>query len=389
MIYKKLITIVLFSLTVSFTFGQENLKTEEDFKKYFQQNLKTLDHLEGIWALNVKRSLYYGNTLLGSEYQQQRSNWAIKNDNGKLRVYDFLGQGEDIDAYFIKTAVPSVYLYQCTFTKHNATAKANAILNEYNILEYTYEAPKEIVYEYYKGKYDDKYLSYFHLYWEFDWIKVYPTIAENMEISNAISTGTGFALSSDGYIVTNYHVVEGAKDIWVRGIAGDFSKSVNCKVKVIDKNNDLVIIKTDSSTTLGVIPYIIKTQTTDVGESVFVLGYPLTSTMGEEIKLTNGIISSKTGFQGDITSYQISAPVQPGNSGAPLFDNEGNLVGIINAKHIGAENVSYAVKLNYLTNLIDLLDYTPSLQKVSSVSGKPFTQQVSIIKKFVYIIEVN
>lgn len=111
--------------------------------------------------------------------------------------------------------------------------------------------------------------------------------------------------------------------------------------------------------------------------------------MGDEIKLTNGIISSKTGFQGDVTSYQISAPVQPGNSGGPLFDSQGYLIGVINAKHVGAENASYAVKVSYLTNLIDLLDFPPTLQKVSSVSGKPLTQQVTIIKKFVYIIEVN
>lgn len=66
--------------------------------------------------------------------------------------------------------------------------------------------------------------------------------------------------------------------------------------------------------------------------------------MGDEIKLTTGVISSKTGFQGDVSLYQISAPIQPGNSGGPLFDNKGNLIGIVNAKHKGAENVGYAIK---------------------------------------------
>jgi S1-C subfamily serine protease len=111
--------------------------------------------------------------------------------------------------------------------------------------------------------------------------------------------------------------------------------------------------------------------------------------MGDEVKLTNGIVSSKTGFQGDVTSYQISAPVQPGNSGGPLFNNKGQLIGIINAKHIGAENASYAVKSSYLTNLIDLMDYPPTLQKVSTVNGKTLTEQVQIIKKYVFIIEVE
>ena len=111
--------------------------------------------------------------------------------------------------------------------------------------------------------------------------------------------------------------------------------------------------------------------------------------MGDEIKLTNGIISSRTGFQGDITSYQISAPVQPGNSGGPVFDSQGNIIGIINAKHLGAENASYAVKASYLTNLIVLLPRPPILQTVNSLTGKTLTQQVELAKKFVYIIETE
>jgi hypothetical protein len=111
--------------------------------------------------------------------------------------------------------------------------------------------------------------------------------------------------------------------------------------------------------------------------------------MGDEIKLTNGIISSKTGFQGDITSYQISAPVQPGNSGGPIFDNQGNLIGIINAKHTGAENASYGVKSSYLTGLLELLPGPPKLQTVNSLAGKSLTQQMELVRKFVYIIETE
>ncbi len=100
-------------------------------------------------------------------------------------------------------------------------------------------------------------------------------------------------------------------------------------------------------------------------------------------------ISSKTGFQGDIGSYQISAPVQPGNSGGPLFDSQGNLIGIINAKHIGAENASYAVKSRYLLNLMDLLSEPPEFPSKNLLVGKSLPSQVEIVKKFVYIIEVN
>lgn len=225
------------------------------------------------------------------------------------------------------------------------------------------------------------------------YIKLFPSSNDNFgNVSSSIqSSGSGYAISSNGYIVTNHHVTNGANSIKVRGVNGDFSKAYSAKIIVEDKNNDLSVIKIEDQNfnNLGVIPYIIANRASDVGSNIFVLGYPLRATMGDEVKLTNGIISSKSGFQGDITSYQITAPVQPGNSGGPLFDDKGNIIGIINSKHIGAENVSYAIKSLYLMNLIDLMPSPPKLQTISTVSGKPLTEQVKILKKFTYIIEIN
>lgn len=226
------------------------------------------------------------------------------------------------------------------------------------------------------------------------YIKLYPTANDNIIQSGnqaKLASGTGFGIASNGIIVTNYHVIDGAKTIKVRGVNSDFNKIYKAKVLVSDKNNDLALIQIDDYgfTSLGTIPYTIKTGLAGVGENIFVLGYPLRATMGDGIKLTNGIVSSRTGFQGDITSYQISAPVQPGNSGGPLFDSQGNLIGIINAKHVGAENASYAVKTSYLTNLIDLLPSPLKLQTVNSLTGKTLTQQVATVKKIVYIIETE
>ncbi len=225
------------------------------------------------------------------------------------------------------------------------------------------------------------------------YIKMFPSSTDNIanSPSEGASSGTGYAISSNGYIVTNHHVTNGATSIKIRGVNGDFSKTYIAKVVIEDKNNDLSIIKIDdpSFTSLGTIPFIIANRASDVGSSVFVLGYPLRATMGDEVKLTNGIISSKSGFKGDVTSYQITAPVQPGNSGGPLFDDKGNIIGIINAKHVGAENASYAIKASYLMNLIDLMPTPPKLQTISTVAGKPLTEQVKILKKFTYIIEIN
>ena len=205
------------------------------------------------------------------------------------------------------------------------------------------------------------------------------------------STGTAFAISSDGYLVTNYHVVSNADSLFVKGIGGDFNKKYSAKVVATDRNNDLVIIKLNDnlSKIIGKVPFVINSSIADVGENVFVLGYPLTNTMGTEIKLTNGIISSKSGYMDDLTSYQISVPVQPGNSGGPLFDKRGNLIGIVNAKHAGAENVTYAIKSIYLLNLIGLLPKKPNLGTKNILGSKTLSEQNKKLEKVVYLIETN
>lgn len=228
---------------------------------------------------------------------------------------------------------------------------------------------------------------------EYVYLKIFPTTDEILsQNTNKLekSSGTGYAISSNGYIVTNYHVINGASSIKVRGINENFSKAFNAKVVIEDKQNDLSIIKIEDPnfTTLGVLPSIVANYFIEVGSPIFVLGYPLRATMGDEVKLTNGIISSKTGFQGDATAYQITAPVQPGNSGGPLFDEKGNIIGIINAKHLGAENVSYAIKSSYLLNLISAMLEPPKLQTINILAGKSLPEQVKILRKFTFIIDI-
>ena len=221
------------------------------------------------------------------------------------------------------------------------------------------------------------------------YLKMYPTSSSSGGLATGTEkwSGTGFALNN-GYIATNYHVVENAKSIKVQGIRGSFNTEYNATVISTDKFNDLAIIKINDSrfSGFGTIPYRVKTSTSEVGEDVFVLGYPLTTTMGDEIKLTTGVISSKTGFQGDVSLYQISAPIQPGNSGGPLFDGNGNLIGIVNAKHRGAENVSYAIKASYLNNLVESASPISLLPTNNSVSGMSLSNKVKSLKNFVFMI---
>ncbi len=215
-------------------------------------------------------------------------------------------------------------------------------------------------------------------------LKLYPT-----ENDLTLASGTAFAISARGHIVTNYHVVRNAENINIRGINGDFSKSYKAELILQDEKNDLAILKVEPENPdyFSAIPYTLLSESKPmVGENIFVLGYPLRATMGDEIKLTNGIISSNSGFQGDITSYQISAPIQPGNSGGPLFDEQGQIVGIVSAKHIGAENVSYAIKVTYLSNLLGMLEINSTRSEMAGMSALNRSELVQDIKDYVYIV---
>ena len=206
--------------------------------------------------------------------------------------------------------------------------------------------------------------------------------------------GSGVILTSNGYIATNNHVIEDATDIEVEFLYKNEIRSFTARVIQTDTTNDLAIIKIEDPDFdgLGSIPYKFKTNNVLVGESVFALGYPMAlSVMGKEIKFTDGKISSRTGYQGDITTYQSTTPIQGGNSGGPLFDSKGNLIAINSAKLKAdvADNVSYSIKSSYLLSLIDALPQNISIPNSSVLSTKPLTEKIKTLSKFVVLIKVK
>ena len=207
--------------------------------------------------------------------------------------------------------------------------------------------------------------------------------------------GSGFFINEKGYIATNYHVVEDAKEIQVEYFQKGIKNVYQAKVIVTDKQNDLAIIQIKDSKfkLLSTIPYVFNTIIKDVGTDVFALGYPIADVMGEEIKFTDGKISSKTGIHGDITVYQISVPIQPGNSGGPLFDNKGNLVGItssaLNKEYCASENVNYAIKISYLKNLVDVMPESITLPNNIEIYNRSLTEKIKLLSDFIPIIKVR
>ncbi|PRY11614.1 trypsin-like peptidase [Pontibacter ummariensis] len=203
----------------------------------------------------------------------------------------------------------------------------------------------------------------------------------------AAFSGTGFAISDEGFLVTSSHVVEGADSVLIENEAGQ-------KYKVTevyrDQIHDLSILKiTDPSfDRFGKLPYTFKTTETDLGEHVFTLGFPR-----EDIVFGEGALSSLSGFEGDTTSYQISIPLNPGNSGGPLLDDKGNLIGVISGKQAGQEGAAFAVKSAYLLQMINELPETSGVQPLSlpknnTLSGTNRPQQLKKLKDYVFVVKV-
>lgn len=212
------------------------------------------------------------------------------------------------------------------------------------------------------------------------------------EITSEDSVWTGSCVAIGGiYFATNHHVVAGAKTLKISGPSDNHITEYDVEVVTDDEIHDLAIIKvTDPNfTPYTSIPYGFMTATSDVGSEVFVLGYPYSSHMGKEVKLTTGVISSRTGYEGDITKYQISAPVQPGNSGGPLFDNFGNLIGLVNSGIPGADNVGYAIKLSFLKNLIESCNISNILNSTNQIATLSLTEKVKKISPYVFLVKAN
>ena len=215
----------------------------------------------------------------------------------------------------------------------------------------------------------------------------------NEDSNNWAGSGSGFFISRAGHIATNYHVVDGMTKFQVEYYQNGKKYTYPAKVISTDPSNDMAIIRIDHKdySTIPEIPYKFATKTKEVGTDVFTLGYPLTFIMGEEIKYTRGEISAKSGFQGDIRTYQISVPITNGNSGGPLFDYDGNIVGITSSglrKDI-ADNVNYAIKSIYLQTLIDACQENIELPTGIDLTGKSKPEIIKALQGFVVLIKVK
>jgi S1-C subfamily serine protease len=215
----------------------------------------------------------------------------------------------------------------------------------------------------------------------------------NYNPSEYDGNGSGFFISRQGHIVTNYHVVEETSELFTKFLINGNVEKLSLKVVAKDKVNDLAILKVDKAGfDLGKdIPYGFEYNTVDVGEEVFTLGYPMVDVMGEELKFTDGKISAKSGIDGDITTYQITTPIQAGNSGGPLFQEEsGNIVAVVSAtlnrEMFNGENVNYAIKSNLLKILIESSSDPIKINTVLPAKEMKLSDRIKLYREFMPII---
>jgi len=210
------------------------------------------------------------------------------------------------------------------------------------------------------------------------------------------SSGSGFAVSSDGYVITNNHVIDGCQDVVVH----TKQKDVPMRVITYDTQNDLALLK-GNFTPSAVFP--LSTRRPELLQDIYVAGYPFGINISTSVKVTKGIISSLTGIGNNFSNIQIDAALQSGNSGGPILDDMGNLVGVavakLDAKYMMAnfgsipENTNFGIKASVVKSVLDSSSVdTPSANK-SAISksqlGKMITDGTYYISCWMTLAQIE
>jgi serine protease Do len=195
--------------------------------------------------------------------------------------------------------------------------------------------------------------------------------------------GTGFLIDGKGYLVTSAHVVSKADSVYIINNKGEYFKART--IHVNDKT-DIAILKIIDTRFEPVerLPYGIRKGKADLGEQIFTLGYPRT-----EIVYNEGYLSAKTGFDGDTIAYQIAISANPGNSGGPIFNHSGEIIGVLSGKQITAEGVVFSSQSKNIFAALDSLREDSNLVTLkipthSTVKGIERVQQIKKIEDCIF-----
>jgi serine protease Do len=197
---------------------------------------------------------------------------------------------------------------------------------------------------------------------------------------------TGFLIDGSGYVVTNAHVVSRMKNIYVENEKGEYFRA---QAVSTDVQADLAILRiVDTSfVAMANLPYALRRNNSDLGEQIFTLGYPR-----REIVYGAGYLSAKSGQDGDSTAYQLTIPANPGNSGGPVINANGEVIGVITGRNTDADGVTYAAKSKHIYRMLESLkkdEKQHSAIKIPNskgLKGLDRVQQIKKIKDFIFMV---
>jgi S1-C subfamily serine protease len=210
--------------------------------------------------------------------------------------------------------------------------------------------------------------------------------------SRPVSSGTGFFITDDGYLITNQHVAGKGATVRVLTVVG----AISAKVVKVDKANDIALLKVEGKFTA--LP-VIASRGVRLGATVATVGFPNIGLQGFSPKLAKGDIASLAGVLDDARHFQISVPIQPGNSGGALVDERGNVVGIvvaalnqnaaIAASGTLAQNVNYAVKSSYLMSFLEAVPAVAEKLKEPNTKDRNFEDVVNTVEQSTVLVLVH
>ncbi len=217
------------------------------------------------------------------------------------------------------------------------------------------------------------------------------SVAVPVKVAPQVSfMATGFLIDGKGYIVTNAHVIQPMKhNIYVENKKGEYFKAIAVST---DLQADLAILKiTDTAfSPFPNLPYSISKANSSLGEQIFTLGFPR-----KEIVYGAGYLSAKSGKDGDSTAYQLTIPANPGNSGGPVINGNGEIIGIITGRNTDADGVTYAAKSKHIYRLVEELkknDNTFSNLKTpsgNSLRGMNRVKQIEKLEDYIFMVVGN